>query len=74
MAQDRYNAVQIGYGKDRYGFPCEVLKDTTTQQLMYAYDPDVWYRRQEFLQHLEELNLQGDEPDADTIELVRDET
>lgn len=74
MAQDRYNAVHIGYGKDRYGFAVEVLEDTQNKTVMHAYTPEEWMRRQQFLLHLSEINLRGDEPEADTVELVKDET
>ena len=73
MAVDRVNAVFLGHGRDRFGFPVEVLEDPLTGRQMVAYTPEVWWQRQQFLKHLAELELRGDEPEADTVELVRRE-
>ncbi len=53
---DRVNAVLIGYGRDEFNFPCEVLEDPATGARMVAYSPEAWWDR---CQHLTRLIAVG---------------
>lgn len=70
MAIDKPNAVYLGHGRDRFGFPVEVLEDPLTKQQLLAYDPDIWVQRQQFLHHLRELELREEQAEADTVTLT----
>ena len=72
MAVDRVNAVHIGHAKDRFGFPCTVLEDPDTKAQLISYEPEVWEQRHRFLTHLHKLELRSDQPEADTVELIKE--
>lgn len=55
MAIDRVNAVFIGRIKDEHGFSAELLEDPITSARFLAYEPETWWQRGHYLQHLEAM-------------------
>jgi hypothetical protein len=55
MTRDSVNAVHLGYGKDEWGFKCEVLEDPITKKRMAAYSLEVWEERCRFMTELTKM-------------------
>ncbi len=55
MSVDRANVVLLGHGKDRHGFPCDILRDAQGR-IYNAYSLEVWEERCKHVQRLQRLS------------------